>query len=198
MVKNTSGGTKTKGLARKHQGGGGGGGHLRIPEDELEKVAYVAKMLGNGMCQVYINDNPNPLIAHIRKKFSGRHKRSNLIATGTCVLIGLRDWENPVKNCDIIVVYDQHEISSILNIPSIPSNVITKLFNQDKDKFNTKHQDQDKLLHQHLHEHDDLFNDDDHDHDTTHTNNTNNTNTLLDTQLDTQLDTLLEQDLQDI
>ena len=131
MVKNTTGGTRTKGLARKHQGAGGGGGHLRIPEDELEKVAYVSKMLGNGMCQVYINDNKDPLIAHIRKKFSGRHKRSNLIATGTCLLIGLRDWEKPCKNCDVINVYDHHDLTTVLNLPAIKTNIIAPMFNQD-------------------------------------------------------------------
>jgi translation initiation factor IF-1 len=141
MVKNTTGGTRTKGLARKHQGGGGGGGHLRIPEDELEKVAYVSKMLGNGMCQVYINDNKDPLIAHIRKKFSGRHKRSNLIATGTCLLIGLRDWEKPFKNCDVINVYDHHDLTTVLNLPAIKTNIIAPMFNLDAQLSGPLHDD---------------------------------------------------------
>lgn len=126
MVKNTSGGTRTKGLARKHQGGGHRG-QLRVPECEFEQVAYVSKMLGNGMCHVFINDETQPLIAHIRKKFSGRHKRSNLIAVGTCLLIGLREWENPCKNCDVINVYDQNEFQNILDIPSIPTDFIKPL-----------------------------------------------------------------------
>jgi translation initiation factor IF-1 len=150
MVKNTTGGTRTKGLARKHQGAGGGG-RLRIPEDELEKVAYVSKMLGNGMCQVYINDNKDPLIAHIRKKFSGRHKRSNLIATGTCLLIGLRDWEKPCKNCDVINVYDHHDLTTILNLPAIKTNIIAPMFNPDA-KLSRLHEDE----HEHQHEHDDF------------------------------------------
>ena len=63
MVKNTSGGTKTKGLARKHQGGaggagaGGGGGALRLPKNELEQLVVVTKMLGNGMCEAFNNDD---------------------------------------------------------------------------------------------------------------------------------------------
>jgi hypothetical protein len=150
MVKNTTGGTKTKGLARKHQGGGGGG-QLRIPQEDLEKVAYVSKMLGNGMCLVYINDKKDPLIAHIRKKFSGRHKRSNLISTGTCLLIGLRDWENPIKNCDVINVYEQHDLTTILNLPAIPTNVIAPMFYPDRAAANGD-----------LHDHNILF---DHDHD---------------------------------
>ena len=35
MVKNTTGGTKTKGLARKHQSSGGDS-RLRLPTNELE------------------------------------------------------------------------------------------------------------------------------------------------------------------
>ena len=49
MVKNLTGGTKTKGVARKHQGKGDS--RLRLPDDELEMVACVTKMLGNGMCE---------------------------------------------------------------------------------------------------------------------------------------------------
>ena len=66
MVKNTTGGTKTKGLARKHQ-------HrndekLRLPSDALEEVACVTKMFGNGMCEIYTEQNER-LIGHIRNKF---------------------------------------------------------------------------------------------------------------------------------
>ena len=46
MVKNLTGGTKTKGLARKHQRSSGDG-KLRLPDDVLEQVACVTKMLGN-------------------------------------------------------------------------------------------------------------------------------------------------------
>ena len=74
MVKNLTGGTKTKGVARKHQGKGDS--RLRLPDDELEMVACVTKMLGNGMCEIYTNDN-NRLIGHIRNKFRGRQKRHN-------------------------------------------------------------------------------------------------------------------------
>ena len=139
MVKNTTGGTKTKGLARKHQGGGNRG-QLRVPENELEQVAYVEKMLGNGMCRVcvLIDNETQILVAHIRKKFSGRHKRSNLITDGTCLLIGLRDWENPYKNCDVINVYDHNEFQNILDIPSIPTDFIKPLLNRHNFNFDNK------------------------------------------------------------
>jgi len=124
MVKNLSGGTKTKGIARKHQGKGDT--RLRLPDDELEQVACVTKMLGNGMCEIHTNDNIR-LIGHIRNKFRGRQKRHNLITVSAVVLIGLRGWENPVKNCDILTLYDDGQVKQLQTNPSIAMDNIIKL-----------------------------------------------------------------------
>lgn len=124
MVKNLSGGTKTKGIARKHQGKGDT--RLRLPDDELEQVACVTKMLGNGMCEIHTNDNMR-LIGHIRNKFRGRQKRHNLITVSAVVLIGLRGWENPVKNCDILTLYDDGQVKQLQTNPSIAMDNIIKL-----------------------------------------------------------------------
>ena len=129
MVKNTSGGTKTKGLARKHQGGGaggggGGGGALRLPKNELEQLVVVTKMLGNGMCEVFNNDDQR-FIAHIRNKFKGRNRRSNDISVNSFILIGLREWEKPAKNADVIFVYDLNDYHAFHSIPNLHSH---KLF----------------------------------------------------------------------
>ena len=124
MVKNLSGGTKTKGIARKHQGKGDT--RLRLPDDELEQVACVTKMLGNGMCEIHTNDNIR-LIGHIRNKFRGRQKRHNLITVSAVVLIGLRGWENPVKNCDILTLYDSGQVKQLQTNPSIAMENIIKL-----------------------------------------------------------------------
>jgi len=127
MVKNTTGGTKTKGLARKHQ-------HrndekLRLPCDALEEVACVTKMFGNGMCEIYTEQNER-LIGHIRNKFRGRQKRHNMISTSTVVLIGLREWENPIKNCDILTIYSDSQISQLKNMPNISMNNVMRLRNE--------------------------------------------------------------------
>lgn len=116
MVRNTTGGTRTKGLARKHQNKGDS--KLRLPDDELEQVACVTKMLGNGMCEIYTNKNER-LIGHIRNKFRGRQKRHNMITTSAIVLIGLRAWENPIKNCDILTLYDDSQVNQLKNMPNI-------------------------------------------------------------------------------
>jgi initiation factor 1A len=116
MVKNTTGGTGTKSLARKHQFAGES--KLRLPECDLEQYACITKMLGNGMCEVYTNDNKK-LIAHIRNKFRGKQKRHNMLTVYSIVLVGLREWENPIKNCDILTMYDDTQVEQLKQIPNI-------------------------------------------------------------------------------
>lgn len=125
MVKNLHGGTGTKSLARKHQNKQKGD-HIRLPECEEEQFAYVEKMLGNGMCEVFTNDNIR-LIGHIRNKFRGRQKRHNTIAKGMILLIGLRTWESTLKNCDILTIYDDNDIKQIKNKPDIKIDNLIKM-----------------------------------------------------------------------
>ena len=166
MVKNTSGGTKTKGLARKHvkSAGGGGGAALRLPEEQLEVIVAVGSMLGNGMCEVFNNDDQR-FIAHIRNKFKGRHKRANLITKNSIILCGYREWEKPYKNLDVIFIYDDHNINQLRENPTINITNISKRISN-----NTYHQDQDPDL-DHLNN---LF---DFTDDVAADANTNNTNT---------------------
>ena len=133
MVKNTSGGTKTKGLARKHQGGGGGGGGgaLRLPKNELEQLVVVTKMLGNGMCEVFNNDDQR-FIAHIRNKFKGRNRRSNDISVNSFILVGLREWEKPALNADVMFVYDVNDYHAFHSIPNLHSHKLFARVNGDQ------------------------------------------------------------------
>lgn len=137
MVKNTSGGTKTKGLARKHQvGDGGGGGALRLPKNELEQLVVVTKMLGNGMCEVFNNDDVR-FIAHIRNKFKGRNRRSNDISVNSFILVGLREWEKPFKNADVIFVYDLNDYHALHSIPNLHShNLFARIHNLNDHNLN--------------------------------------------------------------
>jgi initiation factor 1A len=125
MVKNLHGGTGTKSLARKHQVKHKSD-HIRLPECEEEQFAYVEKMLGNGMCEVFTNDNIR-LIGHIRNKFRGRQKRHNTITKGMILLIGLRTWESTIKNCDVLTIYDDNDIKQIKNKPDIKIDNIIKM-----------------------------------------------------------------------
>ena len=59
------------------------------------------------------------MCCHIGGKFRGRNKRSNYLSVGSWVLVGLRDWENPVKNCDLEYVYEKDEIEQLKNLPGV-------------------------------------------------------------------------------
>ena len=125
MVKNTTGGTGTKSIARKHQASSAHN-PLIIPTSPFEKIACVTKALGNGMLEVHTNDDFR-LIAHIRNKFRGKQKRHNMISVYAIVLIGLREWETPAKNCDILSIYDPNQVEQLKNIPSLQLNHVIKL-----------------------------------------------------------------------
>ena len=135
MVKNTTGGTGTKSLGRKHISSGVDK-RLRLSENEYEKYACVTKILGNGMCEIYTYDNMK-LLGHIRKKMKGKHKRNNLVSAFSIVLVGLRDFENPPKNCDIMVIYDDIQIEQLRQLPSINIEHIVELRNSQGDKYNS-------------------------------------------------------------
>jgi hypothetical protein len=104
MVKNTTGGSGHKSQARKLVDSGLS---VKVPEpsNEFEQYATVIKMFGNGMCLVKtINDLE--LTCHIRGKFRGRNKKNNLLSINSYILVGLREWENPPKNCDLLFLFD--------------------------------------------------------------------------------------------
>jgi initiation factor 1A len=124
MVKNTTGGTGTKSLARKHQTSRTE--RLRLPECDLEKFACVTKMFGNAMCEIFTNDNER-LIGHIRNAFRGKNKRNNLITPQTIVLVGLYEWERVAKNCNIMFIYDNNQIEQLKIIPNIKINHVLNL-----------------------------------------------------------------------
>jgi initiation factor 1A len=116
MVRNTTGGTGTKSLARKNQTSQSN--RLQLPASNQELVTCVTKMLGSGMCYAETNDK-HQLICHIRGKFSGKNKRNNMISVGSVVLVGLRDWEKEAKNCDLLAIYSSNQIEELRNNPNL-------------------------------------------------------------------------------
>jgi translation initiation factor IF-1 len=101
MVKNTAGGTGTKSLARKHQTNSS---FTPIPSNEFELVVRVTQNTGNATCIVQ-DSSKRTFIAHIRNKFRGKNFRMNVISVETILLVGLRDFEKPFKNVDVMFVY---------------------------------------------------------------------------------------------
>ena len=122
MVRNTTGGSKTKSQARKSFVKSSDiRTSVRTPQNEFELIATVTKLLGNGMCYVSIPSFDHPLICHIRGKFRGRSKKHNIVNIGSTVLIGLRDWESPhFKNSDLLDILNNHSNPDIE--PSILDN----------------------------------------------------------------------------
>uniref|UniRef100_A0A6C0B6Y2 S1-like domain-containing protein n=1 Tax=viral metagenome TaxID=1070528 RepID=A0A6C0B6Y2_9ZZZZ len=119
MVKNTKGGKGAKCLARKTATTNFNAGEkLRLVQDEMERYACVTKMFGNGMCEITLNDNQK-LVGHIRGAFRGRQKHRNLITIHSIVMVGLREWEDVRKNCDILYIYDDNQLDQLKNIPQI-------------------------------------------------------------------------------
>lgn len=119
MVKNTTGGSKTKGQARKFVNTAKQPTNIRLSQDEYELYAQVTKMLGNGMCHVLCIDGKTRL-CHIRGKFRGRGKRDNLLGNNSWLLIGLRDWEvgkdeKKMQNCDLLEVYSPIDVDRLKN-----------------------------------------------------------------------------------
>ena len=125
MVKNTFGGNKSKGFARKHNNGGNKNNILRVSQDEGEIYAIVTKMCGNGMFECYCIDEVMRL-GQIRGKFTGKGKRDNIVNNGTWVLIGVREWDikkeeesmgrktclskdEKLPKCDLLEVYNDKE-----------------------------------------------------------------------------------------
>lgn len=125
MVKNTTGGTGTKSLARKQQLRSNNS-KLVLATDELERYGCVSKMYGNGMCEITLNDC-STLMGHIRGKFRSHQKRHNTILPMSIVLVGLREWENPHKNCDIMSIYDDNQIEQLKSIPNIDVDGIIQM-----------------------------------------------------------------------
>jgi translation initiation factor 1A len=143
MVKNRTGGSKTKGQARKFVNAPKQTNNLRVSQDEYEVYAQVTKMLGNGMCHVLCIDNKTRL-CHIRGKFRGRGKRDNFISNNNMVLVGLREWEmgkdvgdkpnTKLQNCDLLEVYSQIDVDRLKNTIDEDWNIFNTLDKFDKNE----------------------------------------------------------------
>jgi initiation factor 1A len=94
---------------------------IRLSVLDEEKYAIVTKMLGNGMCQVLCNDAKSRLCI-IRGGFKGKNKSSNIIKSGTWVLVGTRDWETvasgKLPKCDLLETYKDSDKTKLLDTPT--------------------------------------------------------------------------------
>jgi len=132
MVKNTHGGNKSKGFARKNLVKRDTA--LRVAQEEGEIYAQAVKVMGGNIASA-IDIDGLPLRAHIRGKFRGRGKRDNFIGPGTWLLVGLHTWESDktkpdeIRNCDILEVYNDMDKTRLKN--SVTSVNWTKFIAND-------------------------------------------------------------------
>ncbi len=117
MVKNSTGGNKSKGFARKNLVKRDNA--LRVAQEEGEIYAQAVKVMGGSIASA-IDINGNPLRAHIRGKFRGRGKRDNFVSPGTWLLVGLHNWKTTSKpseqrDCDILEVYNDTDKNRLKN-----------------------------------------------------------------------------------
>jgi hypothetical protein len=50
-----------------------------------------------------------------------------MVVKYSIVLIGLRDYENPPKNCDLLCIYDDNQIEQLTNNPNINIQNVLKI-----------------------------------------------------------------------
>jgi len=139
MVKNKTGGNKSKKSARKHVQSSDTtyNRKLRLIEDDGENYAAVIKLLGGPNCEVICNDGVTRQCI-IRNKFRGRDKRDNNIAPGVWVLVGVRDWEartNKAAKCDLLEVYNSSEKDKLKALNSINFSNLINAFDDEASKY---------------------------------------------------------------
>jgi len=110
MVKNTTGGNKSKGFARKNVNASKQSTKLRIAMEDGEVYAAVIKIFGGSRCLVVGMDKVERACI-IRGKFRGGQRRDNTLVPGKLILIGDRDWTSTtektdkLRECDLLEVY---------------------------------------------------------------------------------------------
>jgi hypothetical protein len=117
MVKNTIGGKKGKMLANKRSGSGGNH-KLRLSSHPDEIFVCVSKVFGGGMFEVMDNQF-NVLKAHLRGKMKGHNKRHNFVSLFSILLVGIRSDLSSSNECDILFVYDDHDVLSLSLLPNL-------------------------------------------------------------------------------
>jgi hypothetical protein len=114
MVKNTGGGKGAKRQASKHSSNPKAE-ELRKSESPNEVYACITQNFGNRYDVITLDGDT--LSCRMGGKFKGRKKRDNIATTGCWVLVGLYEWEKEVKNCELLCIYDKHNVDELRSLP---------------------------------------------------------------------------------
>jgi len=111
MVKNSTGGNKSRQQGRRFGGGGGGSGggaSVRKVKEEGEMYGAITRINGGRYCQVTCTDGVSR-ICTIRKKFASQRRGDNILAVGVWVLVGVYEWQSSSPACDLLEIYSNQE-----------------------------------------------------------------------------------------
>ena len=118
MVKNKKGGNRHKKMASKNNQPMTRQKLRTAKQNDGEMYAIVTQVFGNGMCEVYCNDEVIRLLI-IRRKFKGRNRRDNSVTLNGLLLVGIREWEvvapRKVPKCDLLFVYNDYHKEELKN-----------------------------------------------------------------------------------
>ncbi len=117
MVKNSTGGNKSRQQGRRFGGGGGGGANVRRVKEEGEMYGAITRMNGGRYCQVVCTDGVSR-ICTIRKKFSSQRRGDNALAVGVWVLVGVYEWQSTAPACDLLEIYSNQERDQLKQMES--------------------------------------------------------------------------------
>lgn len=140
MVKNSTGGNKSKKQARKSTNISQQNKEIRKAVEVGEVYAAVTKMFGGKECEVMCIDGIKRRCV-MRSKFTFRSKAENNLSPGTMVLVGLRDWEvrhTGNEKCDLLEVYSQSEKERLKQTEGCDFSAINSIIT---DPTNTKNDD---------------------------------------------------------
>ena len=149
MVKNTKGGKNAKKFGRKFAVQGGAP-VLRLSKDPAEVYACCSKIYGGANIEVKCVDGVDRLCI-MRNKFRGRGKRDNVIAVGTWLLVGLREFETVKEgkreNCDLLEVYKDYDKEKLQqNEPSVPWSILKTIRSVADTSYTKDDNDHDDLF----------------------------------------------------
>ena len=128
MVKNETGGNRSKKVARKTVENPQTSQRVRYIEDAGEMYAICTAKFGGRNIQVMCHDGVSRRCI-IRNKFM-KLKGDNSIAIGTWLMVGIYEWEKRVdcsKTCDVLEVYlrsEREKIKQNVNI-SVIKHIVT-------------------------------------------------------------------------
>ena len=156
MVKNNTGGNKSKKGARKNIGLNSGGNtqDVRRVTDKGEMYAAVMKIYSSRRCDVMGTDGTT-YQCNVRGKFlKSKRGGNNSLAVGVWILIGFYEWEvrgDGSKTCDLLEIYtpiekdklkqlEAHQLAAIMNIGELEGTENEFTFSKFKEDVEEKSQ----------------------------------------------------------